>query len=114
MRAADPAELRQRDLAVADRMVRDDVDGGGRARTDRAFEVIGPGVGRGAHGHHLGAGEADRLLDRGAVVDHVPGLDHDLAPLEPGRVRQPLDPGEVGTGHAAGDRDGDARRRQRR
>src|SRR5690606_38708380 len=92
---ADLAEGRKRDLAVVDAVVRDDVERRRRALVERAVQMVRRRPGGLPDRAYDGAGQPDRLLDRGAVVNHVPLLDrHHVAHAR--RVRQLLDPREVG------------------
>ncbi len=52
--------------------------GCGRLLVDPVFEVVDPDHRRGAERNDAGAGQADRLIDGGSVIDQMSGLDDHL------------------------------------
>jgi hypothetical protein len=98
-------DLRERHLSILHGVVGDDIHHGRRSVAESMLELVVSDAGRLTDRHDTRAGEANSLLDRGAVVDEVSELHNDLV-LHPNGVRQLFDPSEVRAGHAPGDRQG--------
>lgn len=105
---ADGTEFgKKMDLAVLYSVMGDHIDGGCCALADPAGEMIGARVGSLTNRDHFGTRQTNSLLDRRAVIDHVPRLDQYLV-FHASGIRQMLDTRQVGAGHVAGDSDRDA------